>query len=198
MSILAHAQDLLDLADNLGVDRFYVVGHSYGGRIAQRVAEAAPTRTMGLGLISTWHGPVDSVMASSFRSRIRLLRAVIPALRWIPRFCPSNYTYAFLHSPALENSQELEACLAGPASRSPKLQGKVAVLHAKQDYTVPVSLGREAARIFDAEYTEIEGFIHQLPSARPDATAAFILRLVHDARDATKRDGNGIPLRGGS
>ncbi|MEV0174762.1 alpha/beta hydrolase [Streptomyces sp. NPDC050803] len=38
------AQDLLELADRLGWDRFSVVGHSMGGSVAQRLLALAPER----------------------------------------------------------------------------------------------------------------------------------------------------------
>ncbi|MER7573581.1 alpha/beta hydrolase [Streptomyces sp. NPDC126514] len=38
------AQDLLDLADRLGWERFSVVGHSMGGSVAQRLLASAPGR----------------------------------------------------------------------------------------------------------------------------------------------------------
>ncbi|MEO5653263.1 MAG: alpha/beta hydrolase [Marmoricola sp.] len=46
------AQDALDLADELGADRFSVVGHSMGGSAAQKVLALAPDRVQRLVGIS--------------------------------------------------------------------------------------------------------------------------------------------------
>ncbi len=45
------ARDVLNLADLLGFDRFAVAGHSFGGKVALRVAALAPQRVIGLTLI---------------------------------------------------------------------------------------------------------------------------------------------------
>src|SRR4051794_29083290 len=55
------AADVLALADDLGWDRFALVGHSMGGAVAQLVALDHPERLTGLVLASTFHGPVAGV-----------------------------------------------------------------------------------------------------------------------------------------
>ena len=55
------AGDVLALADDLGWDRFALVGHSMGGAVAQLVAFDHPRRLAGLVLASTFHGPVPGV-----------------------------------------------------------------------------------------------------------------------------------------
>jgi pimeloyl-ACP methyl ester carboxylesterase len=49
----ALAQDLLDFADALSIDRFVLVGHDWGARTAYSVAVLAPQRLMGLVALST-------------------------------------------------------------------------------------------------------------------------------------------------
>ena len=55
------AGDVLALADELGWDRFALVGHSMGGAVAQLVALDHPERLTGLVLASTFHGPVPGI-----------------------------------------------------------------------------------------------------------------------------------------
>jgi 3-oxoadipate enol-lactonase len=55
------AGDVLALADDLGWDRFALVGHSMGGAVAQLVALDHPERLTGLVLASTFHGPVPGI-----------------------------------------------------------------------------------------------------------------------------------------
>ena len=55
------AADLVALADALGWDRFVLVGHSFGGALAQLVALESPHRLDGLVLAGTFHGPVTAV-----------------------------------------------------------------------------------------------------------------------------------------
>jgi pimeloyl-ACP methyl ester carboxylesterase len=49
----ALAQDILDFADALSIDRFVLVGHDWGARTAYSVAVLAPQRLMGLVALST-------------------------------------------------------------------------------------------------------------------------------------------------
>jgi pimeloyl-ACP methyl ester carboxylesterase len=55
------AEDVLALADDLGWDRFALVGHSMGGAVAQLLALDRPERLTGLVLASTFHGPVPGI-----------------------------------------------------------------------------------------------------------------------------------------
>lgn len=48
----ALAQDVLVLLDALGVERFHLVGHDWGGVVAQEMALAAPARVRSLGLMN--------------------------------------------------------------------------------------------------------------------------------------------------
>ena len=53
----ALADDVVALADELGLDRFCVVGHELGGAVAQELALAVPDRVEGLVLQATAAGP---------------------------------------------------------------------------------------------------------------------------------------------
>jgi len=55
------AADVVALADDLGWDRFALVGHSMGGAVAQLIALDHPDRLSGLALASTFHGPVPGI-----------------------------------------------------------------------------------------------------------------------------------------
>ncbi len=51
--VVALAQDVLDLADALGLERFGVVGHDWGARAAYTVACVAPERVSALAALAT-------------------------------------------------------------------------------------------------------------------------------------------------
>jgi pimeloyl-ACP methyl ester carboxylesterase len=60
--VAALAQDVLDLADELGIDRFSLVGQDWGSRAAHAVAILAPERVTQLLVLATGYGPgVDDV-----------------------------------------------------------------------------------------------------------------------------------------
>ncbi len=51
--VVAMAQDVLDLADALGLERFGIVGHDWGARIAYTVACVAPERVAAAAVLAT-------------------------------------------------------------------------------------------------------------------------------------------------
>jgi pimeloyl-ACP methyl ester carboxylesterase len=53
--IFALAQDVLAMADALGIGRFHLVGHDWGGSVAWLVAVIAPQRLLSLTSVSTPH-----------------------------------------------------------------------------------------------------------------------------------------------
>lgn len=53
------ARDVVQLADAIGARRFALIGHSFGGKVALKVASLVPTRVAGLVLLgSVGPGPV--------------------------------------------------------------------------------------------------------------------------------------------
>ena len=60
-SLELFATDLLALADDLGWNRFDLLGHSMGGFIAQQLIAERPERVSRLVLMDTTHGPVPGM-----------------------------------------------------------------------------------------------------------------------------------------
>jgi pimeloyl-ACP methyl ester carboxylesterase len=61
--VAALAQDVLDLADALGLDRFVVAGHDWGSRAAAGVAVLAPHRLHAVLLLATPYGAGETTAA---------------------------------------------------------------------------------------------------------------------------------------
>lgn len=72
-SIADFASDILDLLDELGIDSFYLLGHSMGGMIAQHLASNAPSRVEKLVCYGTGpHGTMPNRFETIDASRQRL------------------------------------------------------------------------------------------------------------------------------
>lgn len=69
------AGDMLGLADELGWDRFVLLGHSMGGMVAQLMALMAPARLDGLILMDTTHGPLHSLDPDLVQAAVDIVRA---------------------------------------------------------------------------------------------------------------------------
>jgi 3-oxoadipate enol-lactonase len=76
------ADDVVEVADGLGLERFVPVGYSMGGAVAQLVWRRHPERVAGLVLGATASGFSDTV-------RERVLSALLPAASGAARVAPS-------------------------------------------------------------------------------------------------------------
>ena len=78
VSIAAHAERVLALADTLRIEKFAIAGHDLGGGIAQHIAVHAPERVSRLALIS-------SVAFDAWPPReLRMARSALPFTRKLP------------------------------------------------------------------------------------------------------------------
>lgn len=69
------AADVLALADELGWDRFDLLGHSMGGMVAQVVALQTPERLRSLVLMDTGHGPVEGLDPALVALAVEVVRS---------------------------------------------------------------------------------------------------------------------------
>jgi pimeloyl-ACP methyl ester carboxylesterase len=68
---VALAQDAIDLADQLGLDRFAVVGHDWGARAAYTLAALFPQRITGVAALSVAYQPRGIFTVPSFEQARR-------------------------------------------------------------------------------------------------------------------------------
>ena len=73
-SLAIFASDIRTLVDELGWERFALLGHSMGGMIAQDFVLADPGRVSRLILMDTCHGPVEGIDADSVAVGMQILR----------------------------------------------------------------------------------------------------------------------------
>jgi pimeloyl-ACP methyl ester carboxylesterase len=66
-STAALAQDAIDLMDGLGIDRFAVVGHDWGARIAYALAAVIPERLTSITALSVGYTPRGAFPVPPFR-----------------------------------------------------------------------------------------------------------------------------------
>ncbi len=76
--LASHARDLLDVATQLGHERFDYIGWSMGALIGIHVAALAPERLDSFKLIDI-AGPMDAASAETVRAGLARLDAVVPA-----------------------------------------------------------------------------------------------------------------------
>lgn len=74
--------DVVGIADTLGVERFHVVGHDWGGGLAWAVATAHPERVITMTSVSTPH---PLAMLEAMRTSLQSVRSVYMAFFRLPR-----------------------------------------------------------------------------------------------------------------
>lgn len=192
------AADALGVLDALGVARAHVVGASMGGMVAQRVAIAAPQRTLSLTSIMSSSGAKGLPQA-----RREVVRALLrrPASRQ-PQAVVDHFVQLFqaIGSPAYPTPEpELRARILEGVQRSyhpagtarqmlailsdvtraaqlARISSPTLVLHGRADPLVPFAHGEDTARrIADAQLVGIDGMGHDLP---PEPVAQMLAALI--------------------
>jgi pimeloyl-ACP methyl ester carboxylesterase len=211
--ISAYAEDVLAVVDELGLERFVLVGHSLGGAVATAVAERVPTRTAALVLL-----------APAGFGRIRLAEAVsIPGVRnvtaaLLPRALASSRACAVAYSTMISNGGRIDpetlrrtkaragealpgareatrAVVAAGLSkrgfhrRRVKYGGEVFVAWGDRDRLVPLEHSEAVLRAFPQARLEVwPGMGHHPQHERPELLTGLIAEAcAAAARPAAER-----------
>jgi len=88
--------DVIAIADQVGVERFYLAGHDWGAAVAWSVAIQHPQRVAKLAILNVPH---PSVMLRYLRKNFRQLRRswymLLLQLPWLPEKVFSSFDFAF-------------------------------------------------------------------------------------------------------
>jgi pimeloyl-ACP methyl ester carboxylesterase len=191
-SLESCAEDVVALADVLGVDRFVAVGYSMGGPIAQLVWRRAPDRVRGLVLAATsrdFRGGVRDrlrfqtvpvALAATRLPGAGLVRDLVVSLV-APRLAPDVRDWAVSEMRAADPRRVLEA--AGELGRftSREWIGGVSVptsvIVTMEDQLVPVRRQLKLARAIDGAVATFVAGDHYTVGTVPDA---FVPVLLHE------------------
>lgn len=196
----AHADRVVALLDELKIDRACLVGHGFGGGVAQCIAVRHATRASHLCL-------VDSIAFDRWPSaRLRVARAVLPLGSFLPpAFLVSRLRReverGYGNPPRAARSVDiyvrpfasadgitaLAAHLEGISvadgevhARLPEIAMPTAVVWGRRDRVLPLDTGRAlAGRIAGAELTVIDDGHHVTPEETPRQVADAITDLLH-------------------
>lgn len=193
------AVDTLGLADELGLDRFHLLGFSMGGTIAQELTLAAPDRVKTLTLCVTWGGWDDDE-----REKARARLSPVPGLSYEQRtetmlrivlsdeFQRDTERFEYVKRMSLANphpqppeafARQAEACTRHEArDRLPGLDMPVHVIGAESDRLVPCSKSKEIAELVPgARLTMLEGAPHAVNIDGAEHFNAAVLDFLSSA-----------------
>jgi pimeloyl-ACP methyl ester carboxylesterase len=146
-SIEAMATRLLDLFDAIGLDRFHLVGHDFGGLIGARVASGAPARALSYTHVSAPLLRYDLTRNADFRDFRNHPDSVPDLLRNPEIFVRRTYEMGVVGGPAVLPAELIDRYTGG-LSNTPALNaiaGYFAQLDLAADWTFgPASAPRWA------------------------------------------------------
>ena len=193
-------EDMAECVLEQAPERFDLLGHSMGGRVALEIVRAAPERVRRLALVSTG---VHSLRPGEVRKRFDLRRIGrehgMGALTdvWLPPMvAPANLANANIMEPLRAMclnagpkvfEAQIDALLARPEVEDllPQIACPTLVMCGSADgWSPPEQHERIAAAIPDSELVIVEGAGHMIQLEAPEAVNAAIARwLARPAED---------------
>lgn len=179
ISIERQADAVISVLNQLQEQKYVVIGHSYGGRVAFQVeAQSNHDQIKALGLVSSWRGPIPNEIKSKLLWRLKAGRKLSPIIRKLPMESP-QWLIEPARSPALWNDELIDGFIEEQPIEAHSIKAPVFALHSSKDYTIPYDLLLSSTRdlVPDVELTRIESISHQLPLTHPDEVAKWIYEI---------------------
>ncbi len=205
-SLEAMAADLWAVVDELGWERFDLLGHSMGGMVAQVMALHAPQRIGSLVLMDTSHGTVTGTDADMVALAIAVVRAEgvdrlvdLAAEHDTRERAPAEVRVRAERPGYVEfGERKMRACapamyaamadeLLAPHDRLPALAGldvRTLVVVGEQDVEFVGPSQRLAATIPGAQLEVVPDAAHSPQFENPDRWWKVISRFLDDGREA--------------
>jgi pimeloyl-ACP methyl ester carboxylesterase len=211
----AYAERLVGILDALGWPTAHVVGQSWGGGLAQRLAAAHPERVDRLALVATvdpsrmlWLGTAGLRLGIRFPFIARI--AVARAQRLAARAAgvrPRELARAYVEPLRLPGTGAfLDRFVAEHATSSHLDLGQITaptlVIGPLEDRVVLPEVTRSvAARILGSRYVAVPGAGHSVAAEEPDLVADLIAEFLDEDRAAgwgspVEKDESGLKTRG--
>jgi pimeloyl-ACP methyl ester carboxylesterase len=135
------AQDIEQLADHLGLDTFYVAGHSSGGPCSLACAAYLPKRVLGVGILSGDPEYAHADVPNKRQSSAFLLGWFLPRLL---KYCLCFLPMARNGIKGLENDYRLE--MAAYSFRTETIAQPTTVFVGETDTVMPLEVSRHVHR----------------------------------------------------
>jgi pimeloyl-ACP methyl ester carboxylesterase len=178
------AADVLALADELGWERFDLLGHSMGGMVAQVLALQVPERLRSLVLMDTGHGAVEGLDPAILALAIEVVRT--EGVERLIELAAELGTVGRPRTPSEERVREERAGYVDFGDRkmraaAPAMYAAMAQALSAADDRLPALAGLDV-RTLVVVGEEDEGFVgpsERLAEAIPGATLEVIADAAH-------------------
>lgn len=179
------AADLRRMLDRLEIERAHVLGHSFGGQVAQTFAASFPERLESLTVVCSRSAPFAPFAAAADQVEAGQLAAVAEAAlaRWFtaPALDRGDPGVRYARSRLADAPPEVFATalrmISGYDSSAllPAIEAPTCWIAAETDTVgAPEHMRRSAELCRDAEFRVVEGVGHMLPVEAPDLLASAL------------------------
>ncbi|MDE3240020.1 MAG: alpha/beta fold hydrolase [Paracoccaceae bacterium] len=180
------ADDAETLIESLALDRYILVGHSMGGKVAQLMASRHPAGLAGLVLVapsppSPMGVPLEirRGMVQAYESRdsiIATVRQVLAGTPLVPDDLEQVVTDSLQGSPAARSAWPLEASQEDITAQAEQIRVPTLVVSGEEDRVDPPAVLRQELmpRIPQARLHVLPGIGHLSPLEAPDDLADLI------------------------
>ena len=177
-----YAQDLAGLLDHLSIRKALVAGHSMGGYVALAFARVYPSRTLGLGLVSS-QALADSSerKAGRYQQAQSVLTAGVGEVAEgmsVKLTTDPHLQIAMKELIRRQRPEGLAVALRAMADRPdsmaflPGFDFPISIVHGLEDQLIPIERAREVrALVKTGHLFEIKGSGHMLMLEKPRKTA---------------------------
>lgn len=151
---LEYASKILEFASSQGIERFHLLGHSFGGRVAIRIASLAPTQVMSLTLIgSAGLRPKRKLTA---QLKIFLLKTLAKLARRADKLLSSDFAHSWVRkrfgSEDYRNAGEMRSILVKTINEdltdfASQISSNSLLLWGELDDQTPVEMGQRLNRL---------------------------------------------------
>lgn len=202
-SLSESVQDVLAVADHLGLQSFDLLGYSMGGRVALRTALAAPARIHRLVLENTSPGIRDPEERQMRReSDLALARSIeadgLPAFvdMWLgqdlfhtQRLLPQSRQLALREEKLRQRPEGLSRSLRGAGTgvdedvwdRLGEIRNRVLLIGGMEDKKYQAILALMAERLPDARFVQVPRVGHTVHLERPRLYADYVAEFLRQS-----------------
>lgn len=195
-SVRAHAVYLLQLADELKIEKFHALGFSMGGGVVLNAYDIAPTRIASVEMISAIGVQEYELLGDYYLNHI-LHGAQLAALFGLRGFVPhfGYFDGAFFGTSYARNFYDTDQRPLRPILS--RIETPFLIVHGEKDSLVPIAAAREHYRLVpQSEYREIADN-HFMVFQRPERVAPIVEEFLKKVENGTaqtrsKADGERI------
>ncbi|MEP6900461.1 MAG: alpha/beta fold hydrolase [Actinomycetota bacterium] len=182
-SVLAHARYVLELLDNLNIEKAHVVGFSMGGGVVLNLAELAPNRVASVSMVSAIGVQEDELFGNYYLNHA-VHAAQLAALYALPELTPHFGVFDGSTSYA-RNFYDTDQRPLRPILQ--KIDAPFLITHGLEDPLVPIEAAREHARLVpQSELVELADN-HFYVFMRPEKISPILTDFWQKAENGTAK-----------